>query len=117
MFPDGWPGVGLFVLRLATAIPLLIGGRSEFWGMPHDPLYVRFIAIGVGGLLLAGLWTPVAGVLQAIIELWIVFSMGNAAVVHLLLAALGLSVAMLGPGAWSVDARLFGRKKIDIRSR
>ena len=117
MFPGGWPGAGLFVLRLATAIPLLIGGRSEFWGMPHDALYVRFFAIGVGSLLLAGLWTPVAGVLQAIIQLWIVFSPGDAAVVHLLLAALGLSVAMLGPGAWSVDARLFGRKRIDIRSR
>jgi hypothetical protein len=34
-----------------------------------------------------------------------------------LLAALGVSLVMPGPGAWSVDARLFGRKQIDIRSR
>lgn len=117
MFPNGWPGVGLFVLRLAAAIPLLIGGSSETWGIPQHGLYARFIAIGVGGLLLAGLWTPVVGALQAIIELWLVFSPSEAVVVHLLLAVLGFSLVMLGPGAWSVDARLFGRKRIDIRSR
>jgi uncharacterized membrane protein YphA (DoxX/SURF4 family) len=85
--------------------------------MPHVSFYARFIAVAVGSLLLAGLWTPIAGALQAVIELWIVFSSGDAAVVHLLLAALGVSLAMLGPGAWSVDARLFGRKRIDIVKR
>ena len=117
MFPGGWPGAGLLVLRVAAAIPLLIGGASGLWGMPNDGLYARFIGIGVGGLLLAGLWTPIAGGLQALIELWIIVSSPDAAVVHLLLAVLGVSLAMLGPGAWSVDARLFGRKRIDIRSR
>ena len=117
MFPGGWPGTGLLVLRVAAVLPLLIGGSSPFWGMPHGGLYARVIAIGVGILLLAGLWTPVAGALQGVIELWIAFSSGDAAVVHLLLAALGVSLAMLGPGAWSVDARLFGRKRIDIGGR
>src|SRR6266699_2120432 len=70
MFPGGWPGAGLLVLRLAAAIPLLLEGCSGFWVAPHDGLYARFIAIGVGSLLLAGLWTPVAGALQAIIEVW-----------------------------------------------
>ena len=117
MFPGGWPGAGLLVLRVAAAIPLLIGGASGLWGMPNDGHYARFIGIGVGSLLLAGLWTPIAGGLQALIELWIIVSSPDAAVVHLLLAVLGVSLAMLGPGAWSVDARLFGRKRIDIRSR
>jgi uncharacterized membrane protein YphA (DoxX/SURF4 family) len=113
MFPGGWPGAGLLVLRLAAAIPLL----HEFWGAPHDGLYARFIAIGAGSLLLAGLWTPVAGALQAIIEVWTIFARETAPSMHVLLAALGVSLVMLGPGAWSVDARLFGRKRIDIRSR
>jgi uncharacterized membrane protein YphA (DoxX/SURF4 family) len=117
MFPGGWPGAGLLLLRLAAAIPLLIGKHSAFWGMPHGGFYGRFIAIGIGSLLLVGLWTPIAGVLQTVIELWIAFSSGDAVAVHLSLAALGVSLAMLGPGAWSVDARLFGRKRIDIRSR
>jgi putative oxidoreductase len=117
MFPGGWPGAGLFVLRLSAAIPLLFEGCSRFWGAPHDELYARFIAISVGSLLLTGLWTPVAGALQAIIEAWIIFGRGGTLSMHLLLAALGVSLVMLGPGAWSVDARLFGRKRIDIRSR
>jgi uncharacterized membrane protein YphA (DoxX/SURF4 family) len=117
MFPDGWPAAGLLLLRLAAAIPLLIAGSPESWGMPHGGFYARFVAISVGSLLLAGLWTPIAGALQAVIELWMVFSPGGSTVVHLLLAALGVSLVMLGPGALSIDARLFGRKRIDIRRR
>jgi putative oxidoreductase len=117
MFPGGWPGAGLLVLRLAAAIPLLLEGCPGFWEVPHDGLFAKFIAIGVGSLLLAGLWTPVAGVLQSIIEIWTIFARGTTPSMHVLLAALGVSLVMLGPGAWSVDARLFGRKRIDIRSR
>jgi putative oxidoreductase len=117
MFPGGWPGGGLLLLRLIAAIPLLFAGASGLLGMPHGAIFVRYIAIGVGCLLLAGLWTPVAAVLQIVIDLWIAFAPGGASVVHLLPAALGLSLVMLGPGAWSVDARLFGRKRIDIRIR
>jgi len=117
MFPGGWPGAGLLVLRLAAAIPLLLEGGSGFWGAPHNGLYARFIAISVGSLLLVGLWTPVAGGLQAIFEVWTIVAGGTAPSMNILLAALGVSLVMLGPGAWSVDARLFGRKRIDIRSR
>ena len=118
MFPGGWPGAGLFVLRLAAGVPLIIGGSlavrdASQLGLPG----MYFAAIGVGVLLLAGLWMPVAGALQAIIEVWILFSRGDGANLHLLLAALGVSLVMLGPGAWSLDARLFGRKRIDIRER
>ena len=118
MFPGGWPGAGLFVLRVAAALPLLIGGSLELRGVPHSWAHVtQFIAISVGVLLLAGLWTPVAGALKTAIELWIIFSSGDAVVAHLLRAMLGVSLVMLGPGAWSVDARLFGRMRIDIRGR
>ena len=118
MFPGGGPGTGLFVLRLAAAIPLIIGGGPEVRDAPQLGLRAMYFAtIGVGILLLAGLWTPVAGALQVITEVWIFFSKGDGANLHLLLAALGVSLVMLGPGAWSADARLFGRKRIDIRSR
>ena len=118
MFPGGWPGAGLLVLRVAAAFPLMFAGILELRGGQNSLHYVvQIVAIGVGGLLLAGLWTPIAGALKAVIELWILFSSGDAAVAHLLRAALGVSLVMLGPGAWSVDARLFGRKRIDIRKR
>ena len=63
-----------------------------------------------------GLWTPIAGALQAIIQIGVIFTPGNV-IIHVLPAALGVSLVMLGPGAWSVDALLFGRKRIDIRTR
>ena len=66
-----------------------------------------------GVLLLVGLWTPVAGVLVAIVEVWIAFSVPNNASLPAILAVLGASLAMIGPGAWSLDARLFGRKHIE----
>ena len=81
------------------------------------PNAIHFATIGVGVLLLAGLWTPIAGALQAIIEVWSFLSRGEGTILNLLLAALGVSLVMLGPGAWSVDSRLFGRKRIDIRGR
>jgi uncharacterized membrane protein YphA (DoxX/SURF4 family) len=68
-------------------------------------------------LLLTGLSTPVAGTLVAIIELWATFSLPGDPWTHILLGALGAALALLGPGAWSVDARLFGWKRIAIRDR
>jgi len=77
----------------------------------------QWAAAGGALFLLAGLWTPVTGVLVGIVELWVALSQSGDRWTPLLVAALGLGLAMLGPGAWSVDARLCGRKRIDIRPR
>jgi uncharacterized membrane protein YphA (DoxX/SURF4 family) len=53
----------------------------------------------------------------AVAELWIAFAASGKAETHLLLGALSAGLAMLGPGAWSIDARLFGRKRIEIADR
>jgi len=67
------------------------------------------------------LWTPVMGALIAIDELWIPFSLNSSQpdsrLVHVCLAVVTAGVAMLGPGAWSIDARLFGRKRFKMGDR
>jgi len=72
-------------------------------------------ASGIGLLLLIGLWTPVAGVLAALMALSAAYMDPAHAGYHALLATLGAALALLGPGAFSVDARLFGWKRVEIR--
>jgi uncharacterized membrane protein YphA (DoxX/SURF4 family) len=112
-FPNEWPGAGLLLLRLAEGVPSVVEGCTNAWrsgaalaAIPHA------VDVVSGLLLLAGFWTPIGGVLQALVEFANVLA--GAGHEHVVRALIGLSVAMLGPGAWSVDARLFGRKRIDV---
>jgi putative oxidoreductase len=86
-------------------------------GFASDPNAVRILIEGVAGLLLcAGLWTPIAGSALSVVALWSAFSEPSDFWAQILLATMAAALAMLGPGAWSVDARLFGRKRL-IRER
>lgn len=75
---------------------------------------MQIIASAAGILVLVGLWTPVAGITIAAAELIILLSHPADPWTSVTLAGLGATLAMIGPGAWSIDARLFGRKQIDI---
>jgi len=68
-------------------------------------------------LVLVGLWTPVVGAVIAASELWIVISGGGDPSIPIVLATLGATLAMIGPGAWSIDAHLFGRTHFEIPER
>ena len=76
-------------------------------------LVVPQLAGSLAGLLIVGgLWTPVAGVVAGILEAWIALRQSGTEPLAIALATLGISLAMIGPGAWSLDARLYGRKQI-----
>ena len=113
-FAGGWPGLGLLMQRVATGALVLycaatvLAQTSKFAAMAP-----AIIEAAAGVLLLFGLWTPVAGVLIAFVETWNVLTYSNSPLISGTLAILGATLAMIGPGAWSIDARLFGRKHID----
>jgi uncharacterized membrane protein YphA (DoxX/SURF4 family) len=75
---------------------------------------LQIIGAGAGILLLVGLWTPLVGALVTVFEIGIASFFAANPLVHVVVATLGAILAMIGPGAWSVDARLFGRKQIEL---
>jgi putative oxidoreductase len=74
----------------------------------------HIIGACAGMLFLAGLWTPFVGTLIAVLELWVGLTHLSDPWISIMLATIGATSAMLGPGAFSVDARLFGRKHLDV---
>ena len=109
-------------MRLVAGFTLVDRGITGLQGEPPlGRVMVSVLATAAGMLLLAGLWTPIAGALAAGVELWCAlaqrFSQTGDPLTHILLATLGTAVALLGPGAWSADARLFGWKRINIPNR
>jgi uncharacterized membrane protein YphA (DoxX/SURF4 family) len=121
-FADGWPGIGLLLLRILTSVALIYFGVVGILGAPSlTTVVLQIIGAGTGLLLLAGLWTPVAGLLAAIVKVWIAssrfLSHSGDPWIAVMQAVLGAALAMVGPGAWSIDARLFGRKHIVFPER
>jgi putative oxidoreductase len=114
-FPCGLPGFGLILLRAVAAIPLLHAGLLT--ASSPVPVIVEMVTAGAAILLLIGLWTPLAGGMIAVVELGLALSHPADPWTFIHFGVLGAALAMLGPGGCSVDARLFGRKQIEIPQR
>ena len=117
-FAAGAPGFGLLLLRLAAGIGLLAQGiLASRAALSLGPGVLSVLMIGIGVLLLVGLWTPVAGTMLAIVALSHALFYAANPWTFVLMGILGAGLALLGPGVWSVDARLYGRKRIRISDR
>ena len=115
IFPNGLPGKGLLVLRLAVGGILLMNGIAWLASGAHrDAIAPAIIGIVAGLLILIGLWTPVASILAVISQSWTLLVGGVMAQTAILLLSISVALAMLGPGAWSIDSLLFGRHRLKI---
>ena len=116
MFPFGWPGRGLLLLRLGLVAILTHDGIQAWMGAPQrESIALQAVAAITAVFLLVGLWTPVAGAIVALSEIGIVLTGTTHPQSTILLASQGIALAFLGPGSVSIDARLFGRKRLNIR--
>ena len=124
-FPDGWPGVGLILLRLTVAFSAIAQGLAALGasdGAGFTFWMTALAAVIVGLILLIGFLTPLAGVAATIGYFVVGVSMFLAndankqsqAFTALDLAVMSIALVLLGPGAFSLDARLFGRREIII---
>jgi uncharacterized membrane protein YphA (DoxX/SURF4 family) len=126
-FPGGWSGFGLLLLRVALGATVLIQGSAylfERQDLRFGPWAVCLLALGSGGALVMGFLTPIASVVVLLggmgiafswlpVPSWNLFS-GNPLSMDAIIMA--LAAVFLGPGAFSLDARLFGRRRVIIPS-
>ena len=123
-FPSEWPGVGLLLLRALVGCSLIVHGIG-YVQTPNDGLVtwgLAILAFAGGAFLLAGLMTPLVALLVAAGGIGIALSWlplpsqdlfdSYLAIINLIV--LPIAIAFLGPGAFSLDARMFGRREITI---
>ena len=118
-FAGGWPGTGLLLIRLVVGSALVVRASLRLWSdlPPMNETVPAVLLMGAGILLIVGLWTPIAGTSIALIEIWKMLTVPGDKWVWLLLGTVGAAVAMLGPGLFSIDARLFGWRRIEAPPR
>jgi uncharacterized membrane protein YphA (DoxX/SURF4 family) len=115
MFPAGVPGWGILILRLGVAASLYVAPSGHFAVSPNMPLSIAAAALSVS--LATGLLTPLAALLAAVVEVAVLLAGATNIVVAVLLGPLdALVLLLLGPGAYSLDARLFGRRVVVLDS-
>jgi hypothetical protein len=116
-FAGGWPGIALLLMRLVLGAVVLWQAGPTLWSGPLLQIVVSGCLALAALLLIAGLWTPVAGAVVAVVAISEIVRTGELLNGRLLVATIGGALTMLGPGRLSIDARLFGWKRIEAPPR
>lgn len=124
-FPAGWPGVALLLLRITVGAASLVEGVLYLSGGAKSSIATTLSCtlFMIGGIfLLIGFLSPLGSALAGIAALgnaflWIAAPSGNlfdGKLALLQMIVMAAAITLLGPGAFSIDAYLFGRREIVI---
>jgi hypothetical protein len=110
MFPPGMPGLALLLLRASVALALLL---ESYGHREHLAGWLQVSAILVFLSLCAGYFTPIVAALTLAFHcmLWFGLGVGDAGTA-LAFAFDATALALLGPGAYSIDSYRFGRRLV-----
>ena len=110
MFPHGLPGLALLLLRVAVAIALLMqsSGHPQWFS---STLLATALLLSI--VILLGYWTPIVAIIALVLHglVWLATSVDSAAVT-LVFCLDAMALALLGPGAYSLDSYRFGRRLV-----
>lgn len=115
VFPTATPGYGLLLLRIVVAASLFIDAGGRLISSPNAALLVPLVALS--GTIAVGFLTPVFSILCATVEVILLIANAQTWVPAALAGPLiAVVLSLLGPGAYSVDAYLFGRRVVVLHS-
>jgi hypothetical protein len=111
MFPAGAPGIALLLLRLSVAAMLFIDPSGRvLW---PAALWLSVVSLVAAIAVAAGFITPILALICGALKVYAFIGTAHGIAPLIVLALLlSLAVAMLGPGAYSLDAKMFGRRVV-----
>jgi hypothetical protein len=115
MFPQGGPGVALLLLRISV-VAFLIIIAVNYYGSYHGLVLAAVLLISVS--LLIGLITPYLCSIAIVLVIGnMIINPNTSSIVCVIAIANAAALGLLGPGAYSLDSKLFGRQVTIVRPR